>query len=326
MNISIKTILLFLFSFVFSQANGQLTNKIDDLIAKYPIRFNSYEELADKIETDFTTDEDKARAGFAWIAMNIKYQTKRVNKLQKIRFSYSSEKDLQAQKDKFRRELAKKTMKSKKALCEGYATLYQEICSLMNIECVIIPGTAKRFVSEIGKTNLSSNHAWNAIKTHGRWKLVDVTWAAGSVDYAKMQFLKEYTPAYFNSDPKEFAMKHYPDNRDWLLLNSNFTKEEFALQAAVFNDFIGNKYRIISPENGFLSIQKGKEIKFAFQNIPESIQIAYHFKSEKFGQLVKPIKRKGQISFSIPTNSSGNDELIIYFDNEAVLGYKVGVK
>ncbi|MFA9372464.1 MAG: transglutaminase domain-containing protein [Labilibaculum antarcticum] len=301
-------------------------NQIDDIVSKYPSKSSSYEELADKVRTDFTTDEDRAKAAFAWIAMNIEYKTKGIEKIQKIRFSYTSEEDLQAQKDQFRRELALKTIKSRKALCEGYATLYQEICGLLNIECVLIPGTAKRFISEIGKSNLPSNHAWNAVKINGKWKLVDVTWAAGSVDYAKMEFHKEYTPAYFDSDPKEFAMKHYPDNQEWLLLDSPFTRAEFTLQPAVFNEFIGKGYKIISPENGSLSIRKGNEIEFSIENVPSGIQIAYHFKSEKFGQLVKPIIKKKQINFSVPTKSKGTDELIIYFDNEPVLGYKVSIR
>lgn len=300
--------------------------KVDEIISTYPAKLNSYEELADKIKTDFTTDEDRARAAFAWIAMNVEYKTKGVNKIQKIRFTYTSEEDLQAQKDQFRKDLALETIKSRKALCEGYATLYQEICGLLNLECVLIPGTAKRFISEIGKSNLPSNHAWNAVKINGRWQLVDITWAAGSVDFAKMEFLKQYTPAYFDSDPKEFAMKHYPDNQEWLLLDSPFTREEFSLQPAIFNEFIGKGYKIISPQNGSLSIRKGNEIDFSIENVPSVISIAYHFKSEKYGQLVKPIQKKNRISFLVPTNSTGNDELIIYFDNEPVLGYKVSVR
>ncbi|BAX81269.1 transglutaminase domain-containing protein [Labilibaculum antarcticum] len=301
-------------------------NQIDDIVSKYPSKSDSYEELADKISADFTTDEDRARAAFAWIAMNVEYKTKGIDKIQKIRFSYTSEEDLQAQKYQFRKELALKTIKSRKALCEGYATLYQEICALLNIECVLIPGTAKRFISEISKSNLPSNHAWNAVKINGKWKLVDVTWAAGSVDYAKMEFHKEYTPAYFDTDPEEFAMKHYPDNQEWLLLKRPFTREEFTLQPAVFNQFLGKGYKIISPKNGSLSVRKGNKIDFSIENIPSGIQIAYHFKSDKFGQLVKPIRKNKQINFSVPTKSKGNNELIIYFNNEPVLGYKITVK
>lgn len=319
-----KLLIVLLFTFLQFDSFSQI--KVDEVISKYPAKFNSYEELADKIKLNFTSEEDKARAGFAWIAQNIEYKTKGVNKIQKIRFSYTSEEDLQAQKDQFRRDLALKTITSRKALCEGYATLYQEICSLLNIECVIIPGTAKRFISEIGKSDLPSNHAWNAVKINGKWKLVDITWAAGSIDYTKMEFIKEYTPAYFDCNPVEFTMKHYPDNQEWLLLDTNFSKEEFSHQPAVFNDFIGKGYKIIEPENGTLSIQKGTEIDFSIKNVPSDIQIAYHFKREKYGQLVKPIRKKNRINFSVPSQQTGKDELIIYFDNKPVLGYKISIR
>lgn len=318
-------ILIVLF-FTFFHFVGYSQNVVDDLISKYPAKFNSYEELADKIKTDFSTDEDRARAAFAWIAMNVEYKTKGVNKIQKIRFSYTSDEDLQSQKKQFRKKLALETIKSRKALCEGYATLYQEICRILNIECVLIPGTAKRFISEIGNANLPSNHAWNAVKINGKWKLVDITWAAGSVDYAKMEFIEEYTPAYFGSNPKEFAMKHYPDNEEWLFLTTSFSKKEFILQPAVFNKFIGKGYKIINPETGSISIKKGNEIKFSIENVPNGIPIAYHFRSEKFGQVVQATQTKNRINFSVPTDYASNDELIIYFDNEPVIGYKITVK
>ncbi|PKQ61097.1 hypothetical protein BZG02_16765 [Labilibaculum filiforme] len=326
MNNFTKTILFLLFSLICSVSNGQIVKTSDVLIDNYPSKFDSYEALAEKIKTDFSTDADRAKAAFIWLAKHIKYDTKGVNQVQKIRFSYSSEEDLQAQKKQFRKNLALETLKSQKALCEGYATLYQEICLFLNIECVLIPGTAKRFVSEIGNTNLASNHAWNAVKINGKWKLVDITWAAGSVDYAKMEFMQEYTPAYFDSEPEEFAMKHYPDDEEWLLLNKKLSKEEFAFQPAVLNAFLGKGYKIIHPQNGAISSTKGKEIEFSIENITNEIQIAYHFKSEKFGQIVKPIRKKNQISFKVPTNLKGKTELIIYFDNEPVLGYKVNVK
>ena len=312
--------------FTLCTLSGFSQSSFDNKIANYPTRFASYEDLANRIKTDFSGEEERAKAAFAWIAQNIAYKTKGINKVQKVRFSYTTEADLKAQKEQFRRELAQKTIRGKKALCEGYATLYQEICSLMNIECVIVPGIAKRFVSEIGNSQLPSNHAWNAVKINGTWQLVDITWAAGSVDYAKMQFIKEYTPGYFASDPKEFAMKHYPDDKKWLLLKGEFSKEQFAQQPTVFNHFIGKNYKINMPNKGLLSIKKGSDIQFIFSHIPKEIQIAYHFKKDKFGQLVKPIRKKEKVTFEVPTNLRGKDELIIYFNNEAVLGYKISIK
>jgi len=325
MNIHFKNRLATTLFVLFLHFSGFSQNAVDDLISTYPVKFNSYQELADRIEKDFSTDEDKARAAFAWIAMNVAYNTKAIGTTPRIQFSYRSEEELQAKKKQFRKDLANKTLKSRKALCEGYATLYQEACHLMNIECEIIPGTAKRFVSEIGNKNLPSNHSWNAVKINGKWQLVDITWAAGSVDYSVMKFNKEYSPAYFGSSPKEFAMKHYPDDENWLLLNKTFSKEEFAFQPAIFNGFIGKGYLLLTPDNGFLEVKRGHEISFSLSQLPVDIQIAYHFKKEKYGQLIKAFRKKDVVSFSVPADSVGNDELIIYFNNEPALGYRVAV-
>lgn len=318
-------ILFLLLSFVCSPTNGQSTKAVDDLISGYPAQFDSYQELASRITRDFRNEEERARAAFAWIAMNIAYDTKGINKAQKVRFSYTSEEDLQAQKAAFRKDLASKVLKKRRALCEGYATLYQEICKLLDIECVIVPGTAKRFASEIGKKDLPSNHAWNAIKIEGRWQLVDITWAAGSVDFSKMLFRKEYKSAYFSCSPEEFALKHYPDDSNYLLLKRAFSKEDFALQPAVFNAFIGHGYQIISPKKGILSVKKGSDIQFRIANVKSQTQISYHYSQAKYAQRASAKQKGTETSFIIPAPQKGRRELTIYFDNEAVLTYQLGV-
>jgi transglutaminase/protease-like cytokinesis protein 3 len=320
---SIKIILLLLFSFVAMQTNGQSTSKIDELISGYPVQFDSYEELTKQISKDFRTDAERARAAFAWIAMNISYDTKGINKVQKVQFTYSSEEDLKTQKAAFRKDLASQVLKKRKALCEGYATLYQEICKLLAIECVIVPGIAKRFSSEIGKRDLPSNHVWNAIKINGEWKLVDITWAAGSVDFSKMLFRKDYLPAYYDCSPEEFALKHYPDDSQYLLLDSAFSKEDFAFQPAVYNAFIGHGYQIISPKKGILTLKKGSDLQFRIVNVSPQTQISYYYSQTKYAQKAQVKQNGKETSFLIPAPQKGKKELTIYFDNEAVLTYLV---
>ncbi|WP_372751964.1 transglutaminase domain-containing protein [Labilibaculum sp.] len=305
---------------------GFSQNTVDSIVATYPAKFTSYQELTNRIATDFSGDEERARAAFAWIAMNVAYDLKGINNTQKVQFSYTSKEDLQAQKEAFRKKLASQVLKKKRALCEGYATLYQEICKLLNIECVIVTGIAKRFSSEIGKANLPSNHAWNAVKINKKWKLVDITWAAGSVDFAKMIFRKAYTPAYFACSPEEFAFKHYPDDLNYLFLNKAFSKEDFSLQPTVFNPFIGHGYRIISPKNGSLALKKGSDISFNITNVSSKTQISYHFSNEKYAQNIQVSQNEKGISFAIPALKKGKRELTIYFDQQAVLSYLVDIR
>ncbi len=196
---------------------------LEKTVLNYPNRFSSVNELADRIQADFTSQKDKAKAVYVWMANHISYDIKGINKQKRVAFKYSSEADLKAQKRAFRKELALKTLKRRKAVCEGYATLFKELCTHFNIKCEIITGSSKTFIAEIGNTRLPSNHAWNAIKLNGTWRLVDVTWGAGSVDYSQMRFRRSYNPSFFDTEPSDFIINHFPDKSQWQLLDQKMS-------------------------------------------------------------------------------------------------------
>ena len=58
----------------------------------------------------------------------------------------------------------------KTAVCEGYAKAFKYILDDLNIECILVSGTA---TNSSGKTE---SHMWNYIKLDGKWYGVDVTW------------------------------------------------------------------------------------------------------------------------------------------------------
>jgi len=323
---SIFPFLIFLFLFSGIRAYSQENNSVEEKIGRYPKHYKNTSELAQQIESDFKTDKERAKAAFVWIALNVSYDTKSVSKAQHIRFSYRTEAELQTKKRQFRKDLALNTLLKRKALCEGYATLYQEVCSKMNLECELVPGTARRSVSEIGNTRLASNHTWNAVKIGTNWLLVDATWAAGSVDFSKMSFTKSYTSAYFGTKPTEFAMKHYPDDPKWLLTTKKLDKNYFSQQPMLYPAFMGKNIKLLSPAKGIQSIKRGEGLVFKILNLPQNTNIAYHFKQDKYGQRLKYFRKKDSAIFSIYPDFRGKDELIIYFNNEPALGYQIRVK
>jgi transglutaminase/protease-like cytokinesis protein 3 len=321
-----KYILGLILFFSLASANAQDLSRVDQVLGGYPANFSSTEELALKITRDFSTDLEKTRAAYTWIAMNVAYDTKALGKPQKVRFSYRSQEELEAKKKQFRKDLALQTLNKRKALCEGYSTLFQDLCHQMNIACEIVPGVARRLISEIDRKNLASNHAWNAVKINGNWQLIDVTWAAGWVDYSKMKFNKEFSSAYFASDPNEFAMKHLPDDKNWLLTEKIRSNTDFAAQPIPYKSFLGKNIKLMTPLSGTLNILKSSGVQFLLKNVPPNTQVAYHFKREKYGQKVKSYSKADTLSFTIYPNAKGRDELVIYFNGEPALGYKVNVK
>lgn len=58
----------------------------------------------------------------------------------------------------------------KSAVCEGYAKAFKYILDELNIDCILVNGTA---TNSSGKTE---SHMWNYIKLDGNWYGVDVTW------------------------------------------------------------------------------------------------------------------------------------------------------
>lgn len=58
----------------------------------------------------------------------------------------------------------------KKVVCEGYAKAYKYILDSLDIECILVNGTA---TNSSGQTEA---HMWNYIKLDGNWYGVDVTW------------------------------------------------------------------------------------------------------------------------------------------------------
>lgn len=297
-------------------------NSLELTVMNYPSRFNSINELADKIESDFTTQEDKAKAAYVWMAQHIGYDIKGLNKQIKVAFTYSSEADLIAQKRAFRKELARKTLRRRKAACEGYATLYKELCTLFNIECEIISGSSKTFITEIGNTKLPSNHSWNAIKIDGHWRLVDVTWGAGSVDYRLMRFKKLYTAAFFDSRPGDFIINHFPDKSQWQLLDHKISLKDFGMQFQVFQAYWDSNIRLIAPQKGILEYKKGDRIQFRIENLSPKSHIAYKYRNEKFGNQIRITRTGKTCSFSIPMTRLRKNELIIYIDTKPALGFK----
>jgi len=295
---------------------------LEKTVLNYTGRFSSVNELANKIQADFKKQEDKAKAAYVWMANHISYDIRGINKQTRVAFTYSSEADLKAQKRAFRKELAHKTLRRRKAVCEGYATLYKELCTQFNIECEIITGSSKTFISEIGNTRLPSNHSWNAIKINGTWRLVDVTWGAGSVNYSQMRFERLYTSSYFNSKPYDFRINHFPDKKQWQLIDKKISLKDFGEQHQVFQAYWDSKIELRTPQKGIIEYKKGDRIQFAIENLSPQSHIAYKYRNEKYGNQIK-INRNGKTShFSIPMTHLRKNELIIYIDTKPALGFK----
>jgi hypothetical protein len=169
----------------------------------------SIKTLSAYLTKPFSTEEEKSRAIFRWVTDNISYD---------VEGFFSGKPSASGSKD---------ILRSRTSVCEGYSTLFEAIGKAAGLEVSTIDGYAKGFGYQAGdKISGESNHAWNAVKIRGEWKLVDCTWGAGKVN-DDHTYQKEFEPYYFFTKPEEFVYRHLPTDERWQLLKRPVSRDEF---------------------------------------------------------------------------------------------------
>ncbi|MBN3298500.1 KY peptidase, partial [Amia calva] len=139
-------------------------------------------------------------------------------------------------------------LRTGKGVCAGYSALFQKMCSLAGVECVVISGYAKGINYFQGMSfKGDSNHAWNAVKLQGRWHLLDSTWGAGDVNDDHFTF--KYKEFYFLTHPALFIGNHFPKEGTWQLLNPRVSLRQFENALYKCNTFYDLGLLSITPDS-----------------------------------------------------------------------------
>ena len=122
--------------------------------------------LAQRLIQNIDNDSLKVKAIYHWITSNIQYD-------HTFRRRIEGDTTLTQEPDY--------VVASQKAVCIGYAKLVREMCSLVDIQAVIVEG----FVKDDRGNIESEEHAWNAVKINNNWYLLDfclkliyITWVS----------------------------------------------------------------------------------------------------------------------------------------------------
>ncbi|CAK7237738.1 hypothetical protein SEUCBS140593_010098 [Sporothrix eucalyptigena] len=179
----------------------------DTVAAQFPIsslpRRDTVNYLAHNLCDDFPSQTDKARAIFAWCHHNIAYDVEGF-------FGGCIPRGQSMEERIF----------SGKAVCEGYARVYEAVALAAGLECEVVTGHGKGFGFDavlpgqpIPPRN-PTGHAWNAVRIDGGdWKLLDACWGAGNVcDKRAERYEKKFSPEMFTMDNETFGERHYPEN------------------------------------------------------------------------------------------------------------------
>lgn len=120
------------------------------------------------------------------------------------------------------------TLVTGKAVCEGYAELFKEMCTIAELDTIVIHGYSRGYgLTVFSDEDVSKpNHAWNAVLLEGRWHLFDVTWDAGYLN-ANEEYVKEYNNSYLFLEPERMIYSHLPLDEKWQLLSPPISEQEF---------------------------------------------------------------------------------------------------
>lgn len=175
------------------------------------------------------SDSLKANLIFNWITHNIEF-------------------DIKAAKEPNRPPVVvADVLKNKKAVGDGYAALYEEMCEAVGLEAVRIDGYVKDWKFDNGDKLYIPRHEWCAVMIDRRWELVDPTFGAGGISRAPgwfrtqlNRFSKEkiiyskkevfefrYSPQYFMMNPMDFRRSHLPADPLWQLAKAPLPLEIF---------------------------------------------------------------------------------------------------
>ncbi len=163
------------------------------------------DQIANYIKSHFITDTEKSRAIFIWVASNIQYD---IDNMFAINF-YEKKEDKIA-----------KPLKTRKGICENYASLFTDICIKSGLKSFVVEGYTK----QNGFTDYIP-HAWCAALIDSTWLLFDPTWGSGYVNGGK--FLKKINNDYYKVNPSTLIKSHIPFDYLWQFLHYPVTNQEF---------------------------------------------------------------------------------------------------
>ncbi|MFY7669110.1 MAG: transglutaminase domain-containing protein [Crocinitomicaceae bacterium] len=207
-------VLFFLKSYSFGQTSLDF-QEVDRYARNAPKNVQSIDELVSYFSSIQVKPIEKARMIYVWLTDNISYDAKAYN-LKNIGDNSPST-----------------VFKSKKAVCAGFANLYTELGEKMGLEIETISGVAKGYEFEENVSDdleESINHAWNAIRIDGEWRVFDATWGEGygmSNKKGKLESTKKFDEAWFNVNPVNALFTHFPEDMNKQYINNPIRFESF---------------------------------------------------------------------------------------------------
>ncbi|MFK8102322.1 MAG: transglutaminase domain-containing protein [Saprospiraceae bacterium] len=201
------------------------------------------ETLANYLSKKATTDLEKARAIYSWMTDNISYDDDAFNSGNYPVYS------------------AEYVLQNRKAVCEGYSNLFVALGEEMDLEVEKIVGYSKGYNYVPGKQLKESDHAWNAVKINGNWKIMDATWGSGSGENVngKLVSKKEFDNYWFDVDPYEAIFNHFPEDKENAFIQPLISLNQYEQMPLIEKGYFELGF---NGKETFLSVQDNPNLTF----------------------------------------------------------------
>lgn len=138
-------------------------------------------------------------------------------------------------------------MRSHRAVCQGYAAVFDALCQAVGVEERVVSGSARSMPGDVwlDKLGPDQRHAWNAVRIQGTWHLLDVTWDAGALhDDA---YKRKYATDYLFLPPEAFLYSHLPTVPADQLVAEPITLAQFLARPLLRGEFFTAGLTLATP-------------------------------------------------------------------------------
>lgn len=196
-------------------------------------------------------------------------------------------------------------LRTRKAVCAGYARLFMAIANELGLLTMFVTGDARDLN---GMVPPGAGHAWNAVKIRNQWYLLDSTWGSGFINQGK--FKQRYSSAYLFTPPEIFGLNHFPDEAKWQLRKQPLSVSQFRQQPSLQADFFARGWRLAATSGSPLQVNGRVELQL--QNTGNQYLLAHLKPTKGESALSCHIRGMHAVTVSCPLPAAGDYRLELY--------------
>jgi hypothetical protein len=228
--------------------------------------------LSDYFKLNLKTSRDLIRAFYYWTAHEISYDVDNMFNLRPVDNSG---------------KMILEILETRKAVCQGYAEIFHELCKNAGIECYRIQGYTKQ-----NGTVMSLSHMWILARLDTTWCFFDPTWGSGYLLNGK--FNRKFLNDFFMVRPSVMIRSHMPFDPMWQCLNYPLNSSDFYNGVApkadpqryfAFADSIAAYEKLSKNDQFAAALRRIEDIGVVNNNIGEYVRILrINLESEKINR------------------------------------------